>query len=80
MAQDNNRPSRGRGNFGNSEQHARAGRKGGQSTAKSHGPEFYAEIGSLGGKHSSGSFAKGSERARQAGKRGGQSSRRTRAS
>lgn len=70
------RSSRGRGNFGNREQHAAAGRKGGQATAKSHGPEFYSEIGSLGGRKSTGSFEKGSTRAREAGRRGGQSSRR----
>lgn len=63
--------SRGRGNFGNPEQHAAAGRKGGQATARAHGPEFYSEIGSEGGKRSSGSFQKGSERAREAGRKGG---------
>jgi general stress protein YciG len=28
-----------------------AGRKGGQKTAQTHGPEFYSEIGSKGGKN-----------------------------
>ncbi len=64
---------RGRGFFGNPEQHAKAGRKGGEATAKAHGPEFYSEIGSLGGKKSSGSFTKGSDRAREAGRKGGSS-------
>lgn len=74
---DNNRSSkRGRGNFGNPEQHANAGRKGGMSTARNHGPEFYSEIGSLGGRKSTGSFQKGSDRAREAGQRGGRNSRR----
>jgi general stress protein YciG len=67
----NSKTKQGRGFFGNSEAHARAGRKGGQATAKSRGPEFYSEIGSLGGKKSSGSFQKGSERAREAGRKGG---------
>ncbi len=73
---DTNR-SRGRGNFGNPEQHAAAGRKGGRSTAKTHGPAFYSEIGSRGGRKSSGSFQKGSDRAREAGRRGGRNSRST---
>lgn len=67
--------SRGRGNFGNPEQHASAGRKGGRSTAQSHGPAFYSEIGSRGGRKSTGSFQKGSARAQEAGRRGGSSSR-----
>lgn len=68
-----NNKQRGRGFFGNSEQHAKAGRKGGEATAKAHGPEFYSEIGSLGGKKSSGSFQKGSARAKEAGRKGGSS-------
>ncbi len=76
MADTNARPaSRGRGNFGNSEQHAAAGRKGGRSTAKTHGPSFYSEIGSRGGRKSTGSFQKGSLRAREAGRLGGRTSR-----
>ncbi len=67
--------SRGRGNFGNPEQHAKAGRRGGRATAQSHGPEFYSEIGARGGRKSSGSFQKGSKRAREAGRVGGSSGR-----
>ncbi len=73
MPDTSNKKSTGRGFFGNSKQHSQAGRKGGQATARQHGPEFYSEIGSLGGKRSSGSFTKGSERARQAGRKGGSS-------
>ena len=74
MADRNNNSNDGRGNFGNPEQHAEAGRKGGEATAASHDRSFYEEIGSEGGKASSGSFEKGSERAREAGRKGGQAS------
>ncbi len=70
MAGDKN--NRGQGNFGNPEQHAEAGRKGGEKTASTHGKEFYEEIGSEGGKASSGSFEKGSQRAKDAGRKGGE--------
>jgi uncharacterized protein len=71
---DRNNNNDGRGNFGNPEQHAEAGRKGGEATASSHDRSFYEEIGSEGGQASSGSFEKGSERAREAGRKGGQNS------
>jgi general stress protein YciG len=73
MADQDNK--RGRGNFGNKEQHAAAGRRGGQATARTHGSQFYSEIGAEGGKRSSGSFQKGSTRAQEAGRRGGQARR-----
>lgn len=73
MANRNNKSNDGRGNFGNREQHAEAGRQGGEATAASHDRAFYEEIGSEGGKASSGSFKKGDERARVAGRKGGQS-------
>ncbi len=61
----------GRGNFGNPQQHADAGRMGGEATAKTHDKSFYEGIGSEGGKASTGSFEKGDERAREAGRKGG---------
>ena len=64
-----------RGNHGNPEQHAKAGKMGGEATAKSHDKTFYETIGTAGGKASSGSFVKGSERAREAGRKGGKASR-----
>ncbi len=64
----------GRGNYGNPKQHAEAGRKGGKATAASHNRSFYENIGSEGGKASSGSFKKGDERAREAGRKGGKAS------
>lgn len=73
MANDNN-TGRGRGNFGNTEQHRDAGRKGGEATAASHDSGFYEDIGSEGGKASSGSFEKGSQRAKDAGREGGKAS------
>lgn len=72
MAIDDTNSNRGRGNFGDPEQHAEAGRKGGEATSQSHDRSFYEEIGSQGGKASSGSFEKGSERAKEAGRRGGE--------
>ena len=38
-----------RGWHGNSRGHARAGRRGGTTTAKEYGPVFYSEIGRIGG-------------------------------
>lgn len=61
-----------RGNFGNPEQHARAGHAGGQKTAATHGREFYQAIGHKGGQASPGKFKPGSDRAREAGRRGGE--------
>jgi general stress protein YciG len=66
----------GRGWHGNSEGHARAGRKGGMATAKSRDRSFYEDIGRRGGEASSGSFEPGSQRAREAGRKGGQRSSR----
>lgn len=74
MADRNNESDDGRGNFGNPEQHAEAGRKGGEATRDSHDRSFYEDIGREGGQASSGSFEKGSERAREAGRKGGQAS------
>ncbi|MBW3538146.1 general stress protein [Candidatus Parcubacteria bacterium] len=77
MAEDSNKQNKrdGRGFYGDPATHAKAGRKGGQATARQHGPEFYSEIGQRGGRASSGSFQKGSERARNAGRKGGSKSR-----
>lgn len=69
-----NKANDGRGNFGNHDQHVEAGRAGGEATASSHDKKFYEEIGSEGGKASSGSFEKGSERAKEAGRKGGEAS------
>lgn len=66
--------NRGQGNFGNPQQHAEAGRKGGQKTAATHDSTYYERIGSEGGKASSGSFEKGSQRAKDAGRKGGEAS------
>lgn len=66
----------GRGWHGNSAGHAKAGRKGGQATARSRDRSFYENIGREGGRRSSGSFTAGSDRAREAGRRGGQRSTR----
>lgn len=49
-----------------------AGRRGGLATSQTHDRKFYEEIGSKGGHASSGSFEKGSRRARLAGKKGGE--------
>ena len=68
--------AKGRGWHGDSDGHARAGRKGGQATARSRDRGFYEDIGRQGGRASSGSFAPGSERAREAGRKGGQRSSR----
>ena len=71
MAVNRKKTNDGRGNFGNPEQHAEAGKQGGEATAATHGREFYEDIGARGGEASSGSFEKGSERAREAGRKGG---------
>jgi general stress protein YciG len=70
MAQRKKSP--GRGWHGDPQRHAAAGKKGGESTAQRHGPEFYERIGKKGGEVSPGKFKKGSERARQAGRKGGE--------
>lgn len=61
----------GRGWHGDAVGHAKAGRKGGQTTANRYGREFYEEIGRSGGQSSTGKFKKGSQRAKEAGHRGG---------
>ncbi len=66
---------KGRGWYGNKEGHQRAGRMGGLATARTHDRTFYEDIGSEGGRRSTGSFKKGSERAREAGRRGGRKRR-----
>ena len=76
MADDN------RGWRGDPEGHAKAGKKGGDTTASEHGSEFYEDIGSEGGSksgtqgstHNSGNFAEDRDRASREGKRGGQAS------
>lgn len=52
---------RGRGWHRDPEGHAQAGRKGGKTTAKKYGEEFYSEIGRKGGKSkgNSGKSSKG---------------------
>lgn len=72
--QGNQNKNRGQGWHGDSQRHAEAGRKGGKATAQNHDASFYEEIGSKGGQASSGSFEKGSERAREAGRKGGANS------
>ncbi|SDT25057.1 hypothetical protein SAMN05216421_3274 [Halopseudomonas xinjiangensis] len=51
-----------------------AGRKGGETTARTHDQDFYQEIGSKGGQNSGGNFANDPQRASEAGSRGGQNS------
>ena len=60
---------------------AEAGRKGGERTAETHGPEFYSEIGSKGGsqrakQHEGAPEAMGKTSLEEAGHRGGQKVRR----
>lgn len=62
----------GSGWHGDPEGHAEAGRKGGQTTSRERGEEFYSEIGRKGGEASPTKFEKGSERAREAGRKGGE--------
>lgn len=52
---------KGRGWYGDSEGHARAGRKGGEATASQRGQSFYSEIGRKGGKSSSKKSRRSSE-------------------
>ena len=51
-----------------------AGQKGGAATSRSHGKEFYQEIGHKGGQASGGNFANDPQRAAEAGRKGGQQS------
>ena len=58
-----------------------AGRKGGEKTAETHGPEFYSEIGSKGGsqrakQHEGSLEARGKTSLEEAGHKGGQKVRR----
>lgn len=62
---------RGKGWHGDPRGHAKAGRKGGQATAKTHGEDFYRKIGAKGGKVSPGNFRFNPRRAREAGRKGG---------
>lgn len=65
----------GKGWRGDSAGHAEAGRKGGQTTFKEHGEEFYSRIGEKGGSVSPGNFKYDTERARRAGRKGGKARR-----
>lgn len=65
------RTDRGKGWHGDTKGHAKAGRKGGQATAKTHGEDFYRKIGAKGGKVSPGNFRFNPKRAREAGRKGG---------
>lgn len=51
-----------------------AGRKGGEATSATHDREFYQEIGSKGGRKSTGNFASDREKASEAGRKGGRHS------
>jgi len=62
---------KGRGWHGDTNSHKRTGSLGGKATAKIHGKDFYARIGSRGGKISGGNFKNNRELARRAGKKGG---------
>jgi general stress protein YciG len=62
---------KGRGWHGDPDGHKKAGRKGGQATASSHGQDFYSSIGRKGGQVSPGNFANDPQRARAAGQKGG---------
>jgi len=60
---------------------AEAGRRGGERTSQTHGPEFYSEIGSKGGsqrakQHEGSLEARGKTSLEEAGHRGGQRVRR----
>ena len=67
------RAEKGRGWHGDPDGHASAGQRGGETTAKKYGQEFYSEIGRKGGKASPGNFKNNPERAREAGRKGGSS-------
>jgi len=70
---DTYRRGTGKGWHGNSEGHARAGRKGGQNSTGNfkHDPKRAAAAGRNGGKVSPGNFKYNPERARLAGRKGG---------
>lgn len=68
MANQTKRSRRG----GSHEDHVRAGRAGGEATARQHrNDNFYQRIGSKGGKVSPGNFKNDPQRASEAGQRGG---------
>lgn len=66
-----NKGDNGRGWHGDPAGHAKAGQKGGESTARKYGREFYEEIGEMGGEASPTKFRKNSRRAKEAGRKGG---------
>ncbi len=74
MANQQAKKGPGRGWHGDAEGHRKAGKLGGQATARAHGPEFYENIGEKGGQNSPMQFKSGDERTRAAGRKGGQNS------
>ena len=62
---------KGRGWYGDTNSHKRTGSLGGKATARTHGTDFYARIGSTGGKISGGNFKNNRALARRAGRIGG---------
>jgi len=62
---------KGRGWHGDKAAHKEAGSKGGKETARTQGNDFYARIGSKGGKISGGNFKNNKELAIRAGRKGG---------
>lgn len=64
----------GQGWHGNSAGHAKAGKLGGEATAKSHDRGFYEEIGQEGGQASPTQFKAGDSRTMEAARKGGQAS------
>ena len=62
---------KGKGWHGDARGHAKAGRKGGQSTYDTHGSDFYKKIGAKGGSMSPGNFRNDPDRAKEAGRVGG---------
>lgn len=73
MQDDNNKMNKGKGWHGDPEGHSQAGRKGGEKTKEEMGPDFYKQIGHMGGQVSPTKFKPGDERAREAGRKGGES-------
>lgn len=61
-----------RGWHGDPNGHAKAGQKGGETTSKEHGPEFYRKIGKKGGQATA--QAHGASFYRKIGRKGGQRS------
>jgi general stress protein YciG len=64
----------GQGWHGDSAGHAKAGKMGGEATAKSHDRGFYEEIGSEGGNQSPTKFQTGDSRTQKAARKGGKAS------